>query len=111
MNGYLGETPINIAEHPDYKSWPVAQWALLYIHMYGQIDGDDHKGWVLDQVARILLGTPVMVSLAKWDNGHEEERFNTGQPSADYLGWVEMMRGKTDENGEREYSYDEGIAP
>jgi hypothetical protein len=112
MNGYLGEIPVNVAEHPVYKDWVPANWALLYIDMYGQIDGSHHKQWILDQVARILLGTPVLVSLAKWDNGDEEERFETADPpSAEYLAWVDDHRGATDEDGEREYSYDEGIAP
>lgn len=30
--------------------------AMKIIEQYGWIDGDHHKKWVLDQVARILLG-------------------------------------------------------
>jgi hypothetical protein len=111
MSKYLGETPINTAEHPVYKDCTREMWAMRFIEMYGQIDGDHHKTWVIDQVARILLGTIVNVSMAKWEDGTEEERFETGEPSKDYLAWVEKMLGATDVDGDREYSYDEGIAP
>lgn len=103
MEGYLGETDVNVAKHPKYKDYTPKDWAMMYIEMYGQIDGDHHSKWVLDQVARILHGTPVLMKIASWKNGHTEERFNTGEPSKSYLDWVERM---TEENG-----YDDGIAP
>ena len=34
--------------------------ALSVIFQYGQIKGDHHKAWVLDQVVRILLNNPEM---------------------------------------------------
>jgi len=113
MNTYLGEISIDVSKSPVFKDWTPSQWAMKYVETYGQGDGAHHKTWVLDQVARILLGTPVVVSVAKWDNGEQEYRFNTGEPSKEYLAWVDKMLGKVvdDENGEREYSYDEGIAP
>lgn len=85
--------------------------ALWFIGSYGQIDGAHHKTWVLDQVARILNGTPVIATEATWER-HRELDFTTGEPSAEYLAWVKEMRGEWDEeNEEFEYSYDEGIAP
>ena len=60
------------------------QQAMELIERYGQIDGDHHKAWVLDQVARVLKGD-------------------------DYEAWViEMMYG---EDGPHTYSYETGIAP
>lgn len=62
--------------------------AMEYISMYGYIDGDHHKQWALDQVARILLGTPVVVTEARWSSGHKELRYRTGEPSPEYLEWL-----------------------
>jgi hypothetical protein len=101
MEGYLGETPL--------RTVTGAEAALTIINLYGQIDGEHHKQWVIDQVARILLGTPVTVVLAKWANGHQEERFRTGEPTVEYAEWVK--RAKAGEDGPETYDYDEGIAP
>lgn len=101
MNGYLGETPL--------KTIGGVEAAIIFISRYGGIDGGHHKQWVLDQVARILLGTPVEVRLAKWDNGEEDERYYLGEPSAEYLAWVAAQ--KAGEDGPNTYDYDEGIAP
>jgi hypothetical protein len=112
MNGYLGETPFDLSTHPEYKNYTPAQWALYFIGRYGQIEGDHHRCWVLDQAARILNGTPVVAVEAKWDNGHTELRISVAdEPSQSYLNWVKEMKGPADENGETEYGYDEGIAP
>jgi hypothetical protein len=78
--------------------------------MYGQYGGGHHKAWVLDQVTRILHGTEVIVTLARWSNGYEEHRFNLAdEPSEAYDHWVkEYMDG---EDGPETYGYDIGIAP
>ena len=111
MDGYLGETVIDInKDESPYGGFTAEDWAMTYIEYYGQIDGSHHKQWVLDQVSRILKGTPVIVKLAKWDNGHEEYRFSTGEVSRAYLDWIDDMRGDI-VDGEYTYSYDEGIAP
>ena len=112
MEGYLGETKLESHDGTPYEGYSPVDWALQHIEAYGQTDGAHHKLWVLDQVARILKGTPVHLKLAKWSNGHEEYRFDTGEPSKEYLDWVEEMKGEYDaENEEYEYGYDEGIAP
>jgi hypothetical protein len=109
---YLGETPLDIDIHPDYRSMTPTDWALRYIEAYGQIDGGHHKLWVLDQVARILNGTPIVVVQAKWEDGFTEDRFSTVEPpSQKYKDWVVSTLGPKDEDGEYEYDYDEGIAP
>jgi len=109
-NGYLGEFPLDLAESP-FKDHGPADWAMYFVRRYGQIEGGHHKAWVLDQVARILKGTPVVVKEARWTGGQKEHRVVTGDPSAEYLAWVEEMKGETDDAGDREYDYDPGIAP
>lgn len=54
----------------------------------------------------------MVISLARWDNGEEEYRCSTGEPSQAYIDWVAESRGEYDEEEESyEYDYDEGIAP
>ena len=108
MEGYLGETILDI-HTTEYSLYSRSDFALMWIERYGGIDGDHHKTWVLDQVARILKGTKVIIKLAKWENGHEEERFVLDEPSVEYWEWVKEM--KNGEDGENTYSYDFGIAP
>lgn len=106
MEGYLGEFPLSpgmAAQVPKTK----AGLALMYIEHYGQIEGDHHRAWVIDQVARILMGTPVLLKAARWKRPqgvHSELRFSTGEPSKKYLAW----RAEGEVQG---YDYDEGIAP
>lgn len=105
---FLGENIVDVSK-TEWKNFTPANWAMMFIERYGQIDGDHHKTWVLDQVSRILNGTPIIVSLAKWEGGQEEYRFKTGTPSLEYLMWVEEMRFP--DGGDEEYGYEEGIAP
>jgi len=109
-NVYCGEIELDIAKHPIYSQYTAADWAMVYIERYGQTDGSHHKAWVLDRVARILKGTPVLVYQASWSNGHTEDRFRLGQPSQEYLLWVKEMRRVPDDPDDS-YHYDEGIAP
>lgn len=114
---YLGETPVTNYVGTPFEGFTAKDWALEYIANYGQIDGGHHKQWVLDQVARILLGTKVEVVLAKWEDGQEEYRFTTKEPAtAKYKKWVIAQKGEKiyDEEYdeyEYEYGYDKGIAP
>lgn len=101
MEGYLGEFPTDLTLTPE-------QGAMLYIEMYGQIDGGHHKAWVLDQVARILKGAPITITEARWDNGYKELRYRVGS-SEEYERWVIAMRDG--EDGPDTYTYDVGIAP
>ena len=103
MEGYLGEVKVSVKKSP-YNDFTAKDWALYYVYSYGQIDGAHHKQWVIDQMARILMGTPMIIKLAKWDNGQKEYRFDTGKPSKKYVKWVEKYKCGG-------YSYDEGIAP
>lgn len=96
-NGYLGERPIKLSKTPE-------EWAMEFINRYGQIDGEHHKTWVLDQVARILMGTPVKSVEASWENGETEIRSTVGEPSYEYLCWRKEIAAD-------DYGYEEGIAP
>ena len=113
MEGYLGEFPVDIAQ-TEFDGYEPSDWAMYFIEKYGQIDGDHHKAWVLDQVARVLKGSPVRVVEARWSNGESEYRVTVGTVSMSYDEWIERMRGAvTNEDGEPDYEYDynEGIAP
>lgn len=103
MDGYLGETVVDKSE-TEYKDYTQSDLALMYIECYGGISGEHHKNWVLDQVARILMGTNLIYKIAKWDNGHLETRFSTDEPSQKYLDYVKT----TEDDG---YEVDVGIAP
>ena len=123
MNGYLGEEIVSNIIGTPFVNYTAADWAMYFVEHYGQYDGSHHKQWVLDQVARILKGTPVIIKKAKWDNGYFEFRVSTGDPSREYKEWVLLMKsGRCSYNdpevegfaigeGPEEYDYDEGIAP
>ena len=108
---YLGETIMAQADTP-YAAYTASDWDMEFTERYGQIDGGHHKAWVLDQVARILKGTPVQFRLAKWSDGEQDYRICTVEPpSEQYLAWVELMLGEAHAMWGREYSYDVGCAP
>lgn len=109
MTKYLGEilVPQNATPFADFTK---NDWAIYWIETYGQFDGGHHKQWTMDQVVRILKGTPVIIKLAKWDDGQSEYRVTLGEPSKKYKRWIKAMKCEA-ENGEYEYNYDEGIAP
>lgn len=105
MSNYLGETELTSLVGTPFEGFGPSEWVLEYISAYGQIDGAHHKQWVLDEVARILKGTPVVVSIARWEDGKEEYRYSTADPpSDDYTAWVQERLNSG-------YGYDEGIAP
>lgn len=58
--------------------------AISLAVMYGGIDGDHHKAWVIDQIVRILSG-----------DSYEEL----------------VKNAKSGEDGPDTYGWDEGIAP
>lgn len=110
MEGYLGETILEQQDTP-FKDYTPSDWALYFIERYGQYDGGHHKQWVLDQIARILNGTKVIIKQAKWSNGHTEWRISTSDDtSQEYKDWAISMLGEV-VHGEHEYDYDKGIAP
>jgi hypothetical protein len=103
MPNYLGSNPIDQKDTP-YANYGPAEWAKYYLVRYGGIDGDHHKTWVMDQAIRILMGTPVKIQLAKWDNGEQEYRIDTGKASKEYQKYCKNA-------AEEGYEVDPGIAP
>ena len=59
--------------------------ALQLAFDWGQVDGDHHKMWVIDQMVRALLGV-------------------------EYAQWVKVYQ-HLDVDGEPQYEWDEGVAP
>ena len=103
MEGYLGETDVS-----DQHEITPEQGALLFITMYGGIDGSHHKDWVLDQAVRILHGAPITVKEAKWDDGTTELRYTVGTSEA-YEQYVHNYQ--YEDGDELVYDYSTGIAP
>lgn len=88
----LGESTPPLEETP-YAAFGKEEWIMLFIEKYGNIDGANHKQWVIDAIAKILHGTPVIVRLAKWtdENGvvaQTEYRFSLGEPSPAHQAWL-----------------------
>jgi hypothetical protein len=109
---YLGEEVILSLRGTPFENYTIAKWALYFIERYGQVDGLHHKQWVLDQVAKILHGTPVILKRATWQEGavlHSEFRVETGEPTGAYRVWVEDQEGLLDDNGEPDYTYSTGF--
>jgi len=102
---FLGEQAVDTASHPVFARYQRADWALLLVQENAGIDGAAHKAWVLDQVARVLHGTRVIVTLAGWSNGHTEHRFKLGEPSNAYVRWRETLVA------DGALNYDEGLPP
>lgn len=108
MDAYLGEEPIIDLGGTPFDGFTAADWAAEYIERYGGIDDHHHRAWVMDQVMRILKGTPVHVRQAMWEREDAEAttseyRFVTGHPTQKYLDWAGRM---FDDGG-----YDQGTAP
>ncbi len=84
------------------------QKAIEIAVRYGQIDGDHHKAWVIDQMVRELTGCPSV-----------EQTFNEGTANeftVEVLGesaeYADLIRNACDgEDGPATYSWDTGIAP
>lgn len=108
MSVYLGEVDVDWKSIEEFSQYNRTDWALYYIRMYGGIDGDHHKAWVLDQVARILNGATIKMKKAEWDDGQVEYRVNVGD-SKEYQKWVRKV--KMGEDGPDTYEYNTGIAP
>jgi hypothetical protein len=102
MDGYLGEFSVELKCSP-FAEWTPSDWALYFIDRYGAIDGDHHKTWVLDQLARILNGAPVRVVEARWTNDDTEYRVSIGD-SSEYRVWIAGRKANGDD-------WDGGTAP
>jgi hypothetical protein len=70
--------------------------ALAFLSIWGQVEGDHHKAWVIDQVVRALCG-------CEWN-------FNDSFfQNEEYKDWISGYC--YDDNHVMEYEWDTGIAP
>lgn len=115
VDSFLGTRAPTPADQCPFDGYTASDWANTYIVAYGGIDGSHHKDWVMDQIFRILNGTPVVVTLAEWGPsdqypaGHREWRFTTGEPSEKYHQAVK--EACTDGDDENAWEWETGIAP
>lgn len=108
MSKFLGETVVD-QKDTKYKDYTKRDWVLYYLESWGGIDGAHHKDWTMDQIARILNDTPIIIKEAEWDCGLKEFRIDTGEPTQEYHDWVtEVCKS---EDGGFTYSYEVGTPP
>lgn len=107
MNGYLGETVLEDLSHTEFKDYTKVEWALYFASVFGQVDGSHHKAQAIDLVVQVLNDTPVVVSLAKWEDGTEEYRIRTSEPSQKYLEFIKNW--EDGEDGPNTYEWDRGF--
>ena len=74
----------------------------------GQIDGDHHKAWVIDQMVRALTGCPMETRTAVDCHGTPYTYEAQGE-SDEYRQFIEDHNHG--EDGADTYSWDEGITP
>jgi len=108
MKGYLGEIVLNIENTP-FKNYTPSDWVIYFIVQYGGCDGEHHKIWLIDQIARILKDTKPIIKLARWENGHSEYRIDLNEPTKKYRKWVKSL--KSNEYDSDNYIHSEGIPP
>jgi len=99
MSVYLGEKVID-THTTKYAMYSRLDWINFWFKQYQYIDGEHHKTWLIDQIARILKGTPIILKIAEWSGGKKEERFSLGEPPQKYWDWIK-----------NDSEYDFGIAP
>lgn len=56
--------------------------AIDYAVLYGGIDGDHHKAWVIDQMVRALTGCPMVEAEAVDSNGQPYTYETQGESEA-----------------------------
>jgi hypothetical protein len=82
--------------------------ALELAFRYGQIEGDHHRLWVIDQMIRALTNCPVFEEQATDYNG-TPYTFEVMRESQEYLDMV--WNHNNGEDGPNTYEWDTGIAP
>lgn len=92
---YVGDRPESQQyTHPD----PRISRALKVAEICGQVEGDHHKAWVIDQMVRALCGC------VKDDDDYNDSY----KSNKEYMDWIENYCYV---DGEQEYEWDTGIAP
>lgn len=103
MKGYLGEELVEDLAGTEFEGWGALEWVAYFVDAYGTVDGEHHKQWLIDAVARLSRGAPVTVKRARWEGGHQELRVSVGT-SEGYEQWVSAREAAG-------YEWDTGIAP
>lgn len=100
---------VDTKTHPVFSAYTPADYAMAFIEKNAYIDGAMHKAWLIDQVSRILKGTPVRVFKTFVDSEDDIRTyldmfdFEIGAPSKDYETWRAHM--------DTHESYNPGYAP
>jgi hypothetical protein len=81
--------------------------ALEYVDS-GQVDGEHHKAWAIDQIVRALTGCPIVTRTAVDTHGERYEYPSQGE-SEEYRRFLAAYRAG--EDGPDTYHWEEGIAP
>jgi hypothetical protein len=92
---------------PDSKKQRI-QEAIDLALSYGQIDGDHHKAWVIDQMVRALTGCPIVKKKAI-NFRDEEYEYECQGESDEYLQLIKIYCH--DDEDPEAYSWDEGCPP
>jgi hypothetical protein len=100
---YLGEEILTDLTGTEFEGWGPVEWIASFVDGYGMTEGEYHKQWLIDAVARIAHGAPVVVKRASWGTEHSELRVSIGT-SEHYERWVEGRRAAGRD-------WDAGIAP
>jgi hypothetical protein len=74
----------------------------------GQVDGEHHKAWAIDQMVRALTGCP-MVTRTAIDHRYQPYEYKAQGESEEYQRFIAEYRAG--EDGPNTYSWEEGIAP
>ena len=74
----------------------------------GQVDGEHHKAWAIDQMVRALLACPIVTRTATDHRGWSYDYEAQGE-SEEYRRFVAEYRAG--EDGPETYTWDEGIPP
>lgn len=93
------DAPRTREPHPDDAAR--IERALAYASRYGQVKGDHHKMWVIDQMVRALLGCLVAV----------RQRGALSGPLYQYKAQDESVEYRNFAGCDPDYPWDEGIAP
>jgi len=82
---YIGTFSVDQATHPDFKDKTAVDWAVEFAVDGILNDSTRVKHQKLDDIARVLKGTPVDVVEKRWDDGTIEHVPTLGAPSEDYI--------------------------
>ncbi len=94
MGEYLGGTIIRDLVGTPFENYSQIDWGFYFITVYAQLNGN-YKETVIDNIARILNGSEVIVSLHTWDTCESEYRLEL-VPSHKYKAWVSSMVNSDD---------------